>query len=811
MLICAVYSTNTGNIFSRHIKGWGLIEPRKEDNFAYDIFEPDLCTTKTISTLYDICFQEALNVLDATDIGKKIIENFNRVQLRLNETFLNSPYPISARITEVTRGGSINMCTSLTFEEWKSKIIEYYNGNLHNIIIFNTRLLSNTKSGSKPDWFADKKLYNYHTSFIHHNLTSAEVGMIETLEDESFYFCNKLENFRFMFLLILESPDSKDVFHENNIMDYLFKKKLFGLPVYPFGIIIPLLTMDALCYYENKYGSQALREVCALIMPSDNQYNTHKHYLKLSIFLKILLLTRMSEFTNIIQSSIKNNNSSFSTKRDYDDKVSLAMLITYWTTCLHGYNIFQALENNERIEDCRPCLENRLVDIYKRQAFESWQLFCQTIEIYMTNETNTKLLSPKLGRLCGDANNLIPSEWIEQLSSITLKASSQFSNRLKIYDNQRNPWLEPTDDKNWSARLHWFALILEKESDPLVMHSYGNKDEYEYRIQQLPYVLFVLLPGQLKAMLKRAVEIYSQTKNITMINEWLLLIRDVFEVLIKIIYRGMPQLLKRGRVNFGDKWWNGKGWTDQFHYELSLGPQWCGFQLVDSNITHFTPKVLLITALKSFKQDLVQNGFLTKLENSELNEEFQFYIDIFCGKINISKGLKLPNVNLSIIFKLKNDEGYIPDEESENELKILTKSKLDQCHRSTNTNSNIKMFYDQISPMAITDDCNRTNLDMIAETFEMFWNRSAKDPRKRTACNPEMHVSCQIDPYKTFQQDTCSEKDYQIENVNTKYKDDSKCKINSIQNEWEEDKSFTDPDALTTLTDHSADFEETRT
>ena len=147
--------------------------------------------------------------------------------------------------------------------------------------------------------------------------------------------------------------------------------------------------------------------------------------------------------------------------------------------------------------------------------------------------------------------------------------------------------------------------------------------------------------------------------------------------------------------------------------------------------------------------------------------------------------------------------------ESDNKLKILTKRKLVQHHRSTTTNSNEKLFSDQISSISITD-CNCIDLNMIAETFKMFWSRSAKDSRKGTAYNPEMHVSCQIDPNKTFQQDPCSEKDYQSENVNTKYKNDSKCKINEIQNEWEEDKSFTDPDALTALTDHSSDIEGTR-
>ena len=250
----------------------------------------------------------------------------------------------------------------------------------------------------------------------------------------------------------------------------------------------------------------------------------------------------------------------------------------------------------------------------------------------------SEVLLTSLHTLYTDWANRLPSNWVSRMKSVTEKASAFHGSRpsSRLYSNQTWNWFGDCTDDNWAERVRWLAAVCEQQTDRRLV-SVCVREEFAFIAEHIPFILFRIVPRQLFALLRRAIEVFRSTGDRRMLDDALHLVSHILAITNTTLQRGLERTHRHG----SESTWDGKSFSEPFEMSMPYFHQWCGFEVGDDySRLEYRPLSGIAESYGDFLTILKQDAapYLTKYERGYYLSDVEFYIDCFKTKVTDIEG-----------------------------------------------------------------------------------------------------------------------------------------------------------------------------
>lgn len=622
-------------------------DPNIADNYKLQESDP---SWRQFSQINNSNFSQALYFLQKSGVSSINIDLISEGEAQLLEKLRNGEGALSSRIWDITRSACSNLCASTQFEQIKDKVLIGY------------RLLPDVEKKSQNcknvDWEADKAHYA-RTAFVYHKLSPTDISYISKAQETEIENKPRLESFRLMMLIVLMAPDistdkgaSFSANPEDKAMDLLLNEGFIGVPLTPFGILVPILSENAMNYYRSQCSNSIIKFFCGKIIGKK----------KLPIFppfFQLLVLKRISDISNVILYLYEHSQKNSALKEMHPQKenendigTSIFLLLLYLHSKCFIVNVLEAQPFNE---------ENYLTTLINRQYEETGKSITNLLNFAFERDiffTSYQLAC--IGHLCINLseNSAIPVMWRTNISNIF--TNPRFSSTWTLRKDDRI-WFEHPQKETWAKRIKRFAIVIEENIN---YNCFQRKtlQEKQFLAKKMPYLLFAILAGQLNAYLDSALEDFYLTKDPAQLDRFLNMYFEILEIIGKMSLEilSLSDKCTHTDINKNKLYLNQGNWNAKFKYEITLNSPWYGFiNQKDFNLKELIPRYRMTTFLYQTERDLLSSRALTQTESTHIKTHCSFLLKIFNGKYFLSCSIKSTSDFTS--------SGYEADSESDHE------------------------------------------------------------------------------------------------------------------------------------------------
>lgn len=618
------------------------------------------------------------------ELAARLMETHRRLHAGINGSG-NFARRTSRVAFDVLRGGSVNLCAVESLQQLTSRMTlsmrcvpdvldeEKAHANA-NANANEAQAVDSETAEESVRWNADRKIYFYRTNFVLHPLTETICDSVTPQENQTVGSHFQLNTYRLSYLFVMDpETGDADLANEKRTLEKLVAAQLFAQPSSPVGQLIPVLSDAALKYYSNKYPSNSLQVCCARFV---HDSSSARIFIGLSPLLKLMVLIRLAFTLDHLHKRIQKC-IQMGIRIPYDFVTCASIILQYVKACCIAFHIFSYTSNSESesttgnrsSESQGQSLDstlNRLVDEEVRDIGED---VLRVLSHLLRRDVgwSSELFLTGICTLCTDWAHLMPPQWVDRLRALSDSmtptsstattsvlaelneghsesesesksvGSEQLGARLVAAD--RN-WWRPSDEANVASRVLWLTALCAAQLEVLQRARSVMHEEYRYLSRHMPYIAYVIVPGQLRSLLEMALR-SEAAGNPKLLDQWLVLLKQVLAITLRMTQRGLKTRRPHAPTGTGTRtssWWNSLGWNDRFTMELGYNTRWSGFQMVDQDKIDFVPRINLIDTLRILRDTVVSgHRFHSQKAHSYFFDTLNFYKRVFNGELPIER------------------------------------------------------------------------------------------------------------------------------------------------------------------------------
>ena len=488
-------------------------------------------------------------------------------------------------------------------------------------------------SQTEPNWEIDRIQFFFRVNFLHHSLSRCSVlphDLYQTDTNDSDYKNDTSSIYRLMFMLVTEdsfrSPWGDELV---KFLNSFFFSDGFGAPILmPAScsgakcLVLPVLTPRVQAELSTLVPNWTLERICSTLcqVPINSPSGDAELFIRVPPLVKYIILARLGIVARVLVE--RNSLPATSGKDQYDCVTVTSLLLLHIKAIAIGLRLFVDRDG----EGEWSALLDHLIAAVGESLFGALDRVLRS-----RGEWTSEILLTLLHTLCTDWVGLLPPVWATRMRIATETASAFHGSRPNagLRSKQSWNWFGECTDDNWAERVRWLAALCEQQIDRRIV-SVCVREEFAFIAENIPFILFRIVPRELLSLLQRALFIARETRDRRMLDDALQLVGHVLAITNNVLNKG----LKRKHSNRNDVTWDDKSFSDAFAMSMPYFHHWCGFELGDDfRRLEYRPLPVIAESFKSIL-DLVESEqhrapMLTELELEELSSDVAHFINSF--------------------------------------------------------------------------------------------------------------------------------------------------------------------------------------